>query len=173
MNASRFLFNRIAPFTLKHTTLDGVKKFEIWDTSGQERFVCFSSVYSTANHIVFSYKQRALTPMFTRDSHVFILVFDVTDEHYLEGLEPFVNIVHDITGKNHLTTFFCGNKIYLVDSSFNESEVFESLEKRFSDRIPSIRVIFTSALTGEGIDKIIPTILDYLPSSYNSNDNTN
>ena len=111
--------------------------------------------------------------MFMRRSHVYILVFDVTDEHYLENLEPFVKTVCDITDEVTLTTIFCGNKIDLVDSSFNEFEVFESLEKRFSDRIPSIKVIFTSALTGSGIDKIIPTILDYLPSSYNSNDNKN
>ena len=37
-----FLLNRAAFFSLKHTTRSGENKLLIWDTAGQDRFVCFS-----------------------------------------------------------------------------------------------------------------------------------
>ena len=99
-------------------------------------------------------------PMYLRGLNVLVFVYDVTDEHYLENLEPFVDIAHDNLVDSLIVSIFCGNKIDLVDSSFKQSSITDALKTRFSDKIPHMKFVFTSALTGEGIDDIPHAIFD-------------
>ena len=110
--------------------------------------------------------------MYLRSAVILVLVYDVTDEHYLENLEPFVDIVHDNWTDSSIAAIFCGNKIDLVDSPFKKSSITDALKARFSDRLPHIKYVFTSASTGEGIDDIPQAIFDGKPSKKSrGNDN--
>ena len=112
--------------------------------------------------------------MLIRNSQVFILVFDVTDDHYLENLDPFVDIAYTTYDEERVVSIFCGNKIDLADPSYDRSSVIDSLNERFGDRMRNMRVLFTSALTGEGISDIIPSIFDDSANLFcGCNDNTN
>ena len=122
-------------------------------------------------------KQRALVPLYARQAHIFVLVFDVTHGDYLENLEPFVDIACDNWNEETITAVFCGNKMDLADPSFDKSGVMVNLSVFFGDKLRNMRFVFTSALTGEGIDTILPTIFEDTDVSYNfncnDNDNTN
>ena len=112
--------------------------------------------------------------MYCRGAHAFILVFDVTDDQYLENLDPFVDVVYRTCDQERVVSIFCGNKIDLADPSYDRSSVIDSLNQRFGDRIRNMRVLFTSALTGEGISDIVPSIFEDSATCFcDCNDNTN
>lgn len=65
----------------------------IWDTAGQERF-------------------HALGPIYYRDSHAGLLVYDITDEDSFEKVQNWVKELRKVRG-NDVLLCLIGNKIDL------------------------------------------------------------
>ena len=64
-------------WVLNHTTKDGETiKIDMWDTAGQERY-------------------NALIPMYTRNSDIILITFDITNIESFKDLKKWVSILDD------------------------------------------------------------------------------
>jgi small GTP-binding protein len=101
---------------------------EIWDTAGQERY-------------------HALAPMFYRDAHGAVVVFDLTDQLALEITRQWVQELRTARGE-YCALIIVGNKSDLADerSSGTAADI-----KRYADG-NSIPYFEISAKTGNNVD---------------------
>ena len=112
--------------------------------------------------------------MCLRGANFIVIVFDVTEASSVVGLDALVDLVTKEFGESPPMVVFCGNKIDLVGPQYDRNAMIDSLNERFGVKLPCMRVLFTSAVTGEGIDKIFPTLFGDDPDvlfEYCSNDN--
>ena len=105
----------------------------------------------------------SLPPMYWKDAHCIVVVFDVTcctsDVDF--DVDAFYHCFSSYTREeSEPMVIFCGNKIDLARPDFDRAAIADSLYKHFGDTIKFMRVIFTSALTGEGIDELLPAMFD-------------
>jgi len=106
----------------------------LWDTCGQERFMSITSSY------------------FTR-GHVFVLVHDVIDSNVLQDLEKWrLEITKKKPARHCPVIIVVSNKIDLTPFCSQAVSDWVS-EQRFDH-------VYTSALTGEGIDALFTKITD-------------
>ncbi|MFW9929090.1 MAG: GTP-binding protein [Candidatus Thorarchaeota archaeon] len=115
-------------------------KAQLWDLSGQPHF-------------------SSVRPMFYKGGHGFILVFDITNHESLENLENWILEAEKVIKIADLPIIILGNKIDLK-TTINETSFEQDCEKTandLSERIfgqkGKIKYYFTSALTGEMVDK--------------------
>jgi len=109
-------------------------KFDIWDTSGQEKY-------------------RSLAKIFYKDVKVVIFVYDVTNENSFQSLK---NFWYDETKSNWDATpilAVVGNKIDL----YNEIKVNNKDGKAFAEEIGAIFQT-TSALSDSGVSTLFKNI---------------
>uniref|UniRef100_A0A914KWZ6 Ras-related protein Rab-21 n=1 Tax=Meloidogyne incognita TaxID=6306 RepID=A0A914KWZ6_MELIC len=86
-----------AAFASKHLIVDNERvELAIWDTAGQERF-------------------HALGPIYYRDSHGALLVYDITDRRSFERVKKWVEELLQMLGDT-VVLFVVGNKIDLESS---------------------------------------------------------
>ena len=116
---------------------------EYWDTAGQERY-------------------RAISPLFFQDAQLSIVVFDINDENsYTQAKDWVLQIKEQIEDSS---IFLVGNKIDLLDETclrFNDiAEYSRSIGAMFFQ---------TSAKTGEGLQLMFNTLVDFLLSHYLDN----
>ena len=105
----------------------------MWDTAGQERF-------------------KSLIPSYLKNAHSIILTYDITSKNSFNSLNKWLEDI-----KNHVQDnvfiVLCGNKIDLN----NKRQVnFEDAQKFAKDN--DLVYIETSAITGEGINKLFDLI---------------
>ena len=106
----------------------------IWDTAGQEKFLSLSK----------SYFARA---------HVFVLVHDLLNSK-LNDLTKWYNIIHDECVARH-------NPVVIIASNKCDGDVpFCSSEIESWVRNNDLEHVYTSAKSGEGIDKLFSKIGD-------------
>lgn len=89
------------------TDKDGNKeKIEIWDTAGQERY-------------------KALVPMYYKDAHGALIVYDITDK---QSIKEAHNWVHELKlkGPNGIKIVILGNKLDLLDNYPNTNDFIDS-----------------------------------------------
>jgi small GTP-binding protein len=104
----------------------------VWDTCGQERFMSITSSY------------------FAR-GHVFVLVHDIIDSEILNDLEKWrKEIVNKAPARHSPVIIVASNKIDLA--AFCGDGVTEWVANNMFDHV------YTSAKTGEGIDRLFETI---------------
>ncbi|KAF7639211.1 hypothetical protein Mgra_00001441 [Meloidogyne graminicola] len=123
-----------AAFANKHLIVDNERvELAIWDTAGQERF-------------------HALGPIYYRDSHGALLVYDITDRHSFDRVKKWVEELLQMLGDS-VTLFVVGNKVDLEASrviSRDEAMSYaSSINTQFFE---------CSAKTNECVDEIFDAI---------------
>ena len=116
-------------FTLGQEQYD----FNIWDTAGQELY-------------------RSLTPMYYRNAHAALVVFDVTNKPSYIAAEKWIDELRE--GNDSVFIILVGNKIDLQEQRVVDEKEGYALADKYG--LPYIE---TSAFTGIGIDKAFQTII--------------
>ena len=129
-------------------TKNGIVKLRIWDTAGQDRF-------------------RSRYTNYFRNSHCFILGYDITDENSFQSIK---NEFYDIALSNFEGTQVKKPLIYLVANKIDlEDEIKVSDEEAMSfaneKKIPYFKV---SAKTREGVDFLINHIANSLIKQFSN-----
>ena len=81
---------------------DKTYQIHLWDTAGQEKYRCVNKI-------------------FIKDSHIAILVYDITKRKTFQELDYWVNYTQEILGKD-VVFGLAGNKIDLFDKNDIEEE---------------------------------------------------
>jgi len=102
---------------------------EIWDTAGQERY-------------------HALAPMYYRESHGAVLVYDVTDMDSFDRVQNWVKELRKVLGKE-VVLVIAGNKIDLE----REKCVSEESALEYAETVNASHH-YTSAKLNKGIDEL-------------------
>lgn len=114
-------------------------KYEIWDTAGQERF-------------------RAIVPMYMRNTHLILLVYDATDYNsYLDAKDYWINYIKETIVNDIPPIVIVENKID------NESRLY------FDHPMNHI-ICKTSAHTGEGIQELRNKIIELTKDKFSATD---
>jgi len=123
-----------AAFMNKKVTVKGQQvHLSIWDTAGQERF-------------------HALGPIYYRDSHGAILVYDITDEDSFHKVQSWVKELKKMLGSD-ISLVIAGNK---VDLEKNRN-VDRAAAERYADSVGAAH-IHTSAKLNTGVEQVFQTI---------------
>ena len=101
---------------------DGTVRLQLWDTAGQERF-------------------RSLIPSYIRDSHVAVVVFDITNRESFESTSKWITDVRAQRG-NDVVIVLVGNKTDLaasrqVTTAELEARAAEQVQARGTSPLPS------------------------------------
>jgi len=118
---------------------DGTVRLQLWDTAGQERF-------------------RSLIPSYIRDSHVAVIVFDITSRESFESTSKWIQDVRAQRG-NDVVLVLVGNKTDLADKrEVTAAEIEERANKE------EIMFIETSAKDGFNVKLLFRRLATALPS---------
>jgi len=118
---------------------DGTVRLQLWDTAGQERF-------------------RSLIPSYIRDSHVAVVVFDITSRESFEATSKWIADVRAQRG-NDVIIVLVGNK---TDLAASRQVTTAELEARAMEQ--DIMFIETSAKEGFNIKLLFRRLATALPS---------
>jgi small GTP-binding protein len=116
---------------------DGIVKFQVWDTAGQEKF-------------------RNLVPVYFRNAVCALVVFDITAQQSFQNLEYWLTTLR--TNSPETVVGIIGNKLDLADNGVVSSAQVQEF-------MNVAKVTFyqeTSALTGEGVDGLFARLFDCL-----------
>ena len=115
-------------------TLDGQEvNMQVWDTAGQEIY-------------------RALVPIYLRDAHAAIIVYDITDKKSFKSLPEWIDILYGIFPQNS-PLFFVANKIDLDENRQVEDEEGEAFATKNGGKF-----FRASALSGEGVHEVFAAV---------------
>uniref|UniRef100_A0A7S0ISG8 Uncharacterized protein n=1 Tax=Calcidiscus leptoporus TaxID=127549 RepID=A0A7S0ISG8_9EUKA len=118
---------------------DGTIRLQLWDTAGQERF-------------------RSLIPSYIRDSHVAVVVFDLTSRASFEATSKWIEDVRAQRG-NDVVLVLVGNKTDLDDK---REVTAAEIEAKASEE--QIMFIETSAKDGFNVKLLFRRLATALPS---------
>jgi len=118
---------------------DGTVRLQLWDTAGQERF-------------------RSLIPSYIRDSHVAVVVFDITNRESFESTSKWIADVRAQRG-NDVVIVLVGNK---TDLAAQRQVTTAELEARAAEQ--EIMFIETSAKDGFNIKLLFRRLATALPT---------
>ena len=123
---------------IEQTSKCGVSyKINLWDTAGQERY-------------------NSLIPMYSRNSDIVLITFDLTDKSTFLELEKWIKIVKDNNPDS---------KIILVGNKCDQ-DIFRKIEKKDIDKLirnnfnKSVFYIETSAISGVNIKNLFDKIFN-------------
>jgi len=122
---------------------DGTVRLQLWDTAGQERF-------------------RSLIPSYIRDSHVAVVVFDITNRETFDSTAKWIADVRAQRGSD-VVIVLVGNKTDLSSSRQVTSAEIEACANE-----QDIMFIETSAKEGFNIKLLFRRLATALPSLENS-----
>ncbi len=127
-----------AAFLAKKLNINNKKiKIELWDTAGQERY-------------------RSLAPMYYRNASGALIIYDVTQKISFEGAKSWVEEILRKGAPNCIIALL-GNKFDLKD----EIKVTDNDINEYVSRHNLIHY-YTSAKTGENINKVFENIINKL-----------
>lgn len=124
---------------------DKTIRLQLWDTAGQERF-------------------RSLIPSYIRDSHVAIVVYDVTNKKSFEYIDKWVEDVKSERGEENVILCIVGNKNDLVDERQVSTEEGERKAQVLNAKI----FMETSTKAGFNVKNLFKKIAKSLPEFQNS-----
>jgi len=107
----------------------------IWDTAGQERF-------------------HALGPIYYRDSHGAILVYDITDEDSFHKVQSWVKELKKMLGAD-ICLVIAGNKVDLEKNR----KVDRAMAEQYAHSVGAAH-IHTSAKLNTGVEQVFQTLSD-------------
>ncbi|EFC43135.1 rab family small GTPase [Naegleria gruberi] len=116
---------------------DRVVKFEIWDTSGQERY-------------------KSLPAMYFRGAYAALVVYDITDAESFIQAQKWVTLVQQ--GNSTLVIALAGNNAHLEDK--RQVETFEA--KAYAEK-HSLIFMETSANTAQNVNEIFTALARKMP----------
>lgn len=116
---------------------------EIWDTAGQERF-------------------RSLVPVYCRNVNAALAVFDITSKDSFEHLDSWIELFRSL-GEGKRLVFVVGNKIDLAQPEADQVDLEAAKEWATKNSLP---FFLCSAKTGEGIDKLIDSVIKTLIEAF-------
>ena len=123
-------------WTLEHHPEDGPGfKIDFWDTAGQERY-------------------NALIPMYSRNSHIMIITFDISDKQSFTDLEKWLETISN----------YCEKSLFLLVGNKNDMElyrqVFQEDVDSFIHKYKNYKMKYfeTSAKTGYNIEELFQHI---------------
>ncbi|CEP63414.1 Rab family GTPase YPT6 LALA0_S08e01926g [Lachancea lanzarotensis] len=119
---------------------DKTIRLQLWDTAGQERF-------------------RSLIPSYIRDSHVAIVVYDVTSKKSFEYIDKWVEDVKSERGEENVVLCIVGNKNDLSDERQVSTEEGERKAQVLNAKI----FIETSTKVGFNVKNLFRKIAKTLP----------
>ncbi|SCU91240.1 LAFA_0F02630g1_1 [Lachancea sp. 'fantastica'] len=119
---------------------DKTIRLQLWDTAGQERF-------------------RSLIPSYIRDSHVAIVVYDVTSKKSFEYIDKWVEDVKSERGEENVVLCIVGNKNDLSDERQVSTEEGERKAQVLNAKI----FIETSTKAGFNVKNLFRKIAKTLP----------
>ena len=120
-------------------TDDKTISLQIWDTAGQEQY-------------------RAIGPIYYRDSNAAIAVFDLTERNTMESLSEWIKTYRNFAANPHVV--IAANKMDL------QEEIIYTREETISfAQSLNAECIWTSALTGVGIDELFDNVTNSLIES--------
>ncbi|KAH3764688.1 Ras-related protein Rab-21 [Pelomyxa schiedti] len=123
-----------ASFLPKRVTLEGKSaRLLIWDTAGQERF-------------------HALGPIYYRDAHGALLVYDITDKESFDRVQVWVKELRKMLG-NDIVLSIAGNKVDL-----DRNRVVELQEAEDYAASVGAKHYLTSAKLNKGIEEMFKDI---------------
>jgi len=117
---------------------DNKVKLEIWDTAGQERY-------------------KSLAPMYYRNAHCAIVVYDITEKDSLENAKSWIRELQRHADSN-IIIVLVGNKLDLADTREIPTEEGEKYAE-----IEGLLFLETSAKTPTNITELFDTIANRLP----------
>lgn len=109
-------------------------KFEIWDTAGQERY-------------------KSLAPMYYRNSHAAIVVYDITKTSSLQRAKDWIEELRKNSSNDGIIIALVGNKLDLQD----EREIEQSDVEEYATE-QNLLSFECSAKSGEGVHDIFDAI---------------
>ncbi|KAH0793081.1 small GTP-binding protein [Histomonas meleagridis] len=115
----------------------------IWDTAGQELY-------------------RGLAPMYYRNAVIAFIVYDVTNAASYKAVEYWINELKE-KGEEQMVLVICGNKIDL------EERVVEEVEAQAFASGHNAIYVETSAVSGQGIDRMFQNAISELIKLQSSN----
>lgn len=121
-------------------------KFEIWDTSGQDRY-------------------SSLLPMYYRGARIILLFYDLTDESTIDGMEKLTKEIISHAEDRSVRIYFVGGKSDLTQQRRVTKNKIENITKKFE-----ILNFEISSLTGEGIDIFYKRIIEDIANPLNNSD---
>ncbi len=119
---------------------DKTIRLQLWDTAGQERF-------------------RSLIPSYIRDSHVAIVVYDVTNRKSFEYIDKWVEDVKMERGEENVILVIVGNKSDLVE----ERQVSTEEGERKTAVLNAKLFIETSTKAGFNVKTLFKKVAKLLP----------
>lgn len=114
----------------------GTVSMQIWDTAGQEKY-------------------RSLAPMYYRNAHAAVLVFDITNTPSYEALEQWASEISE-KSSGDIRMFIVGNKCDLTE----QRKITEEDAREFTFKCGAVEYIETSAVTGVGVLDLFKMIAD-------------
>lgn len=123
---------------LEHTTKCGKEiKINFWDTAGQERY-------------------NSLIPMYSRNSDIVLITFDLTDKDTFSELDKWINIVQD--NNPNCKIILIGNKCDLkIFRRIEYNDVQSLIKNKF---IQNVIYMETSAVSGINIKNLFEKIFE-------------
>lgn len=117
------------------------KKFEIWDTGGQERFLALIAVYY-------------------RNAHLYLVVCDVKNKMSIDKIRYYLNEIRTRISNPHNCLILC-NKTDLISEVelVNVEMQIKIIMEEFHDL--KIEFLYTSSKTGRGIDVLKDKIIEH------------
>jgi small GTP-binding protein len=125
-------------FNLGTRTAPDIVTFCLWDTAGQEKY-------------------RSLTPVYSRDAHCVLLLYDITDRDSFNAVEGWFDLVKVNTHKG-CEYLLVGTKGDLEETPVVSEQDAEALKKR----VGAMEQFVISAKANRGIDVLARSIRDAL-----------
>ena len=145
-----------------NNTIDHITKnkqiLQIWDTAGQERY-------------------RSLLPLYTRNSNIIILVFNVNNFKSINYLSNFIIKNNASINSNQLTPiyFLIGTHIDLIDPDlkfiFDKKLDYNNLDEILKENINSLNYFLVSGLTLQNLNNLFNRIKFICRNIYTINEN--
>ncbi|EAS00697.1 small guanosine triphosphatase family Ras family protein (macronuclear) [Tetrahymena thermophila SB210] len=114
---------------------DKTYKFQIWDTAGQEKY-------------------RSLAPLYYRDTHAALIVYDITNRASFDVLKKWVQELRE-HGPANITIAVVGNKVDLID----REDVKYDEAKQYANELNAI-FQYTSAKENQNIESLFIQIAE-------------
>lgn len=128
----------------RQVTISGIN-FSVWDTAGEERYM-------------------SMTPIYYRNSHILIFVFDVSKPDSIDDMCNFIRdaMLNSDAKRSKMHFIIVGNKIDIIHPEYDElTERFRQnpIVKEYA--LEKINVIFMSARTGFGCNRLEARMIEY------------
>ena len=128
--------------SIKYQFGNKIINLQIWDTAGTEMF-------------------QSIAVNYYRKSFAALLVFDVCNKEYFEGLDYWVNTYREYNDYENKNIYLIGNKIDLNKREISQNDIDNFMEKNHLNKY-----FEASAKTGQNVDEIFNKVISDINANY-------